>query len=164
MAIYQAINSHLEGDIEKIAKEMCLEINNFGLRQKEVIENISCLGVQTAFKMPRSYVCALDYSYDHGLYDDRNEKACEVSSRLIDYMPKKLTFQMELAKLYTNWRNMSEIIDPAIYISLYMASQHRTLQQTWARLMFAILLAYDADLYFDLPEGLKDDMQHLPMI
>ena len=44
MAIYQAINSHLEGDIEKIAKEMCLEINNFGFRilSRLILRQFNC--------------------------------------------------------------------------------------------------------------------------
>ncbi len=116
-------------------------INSFCVDFKGIVSGIlsSPQGIKNMDQIAGCWIKALDMQYKETRYDDRNEYSALIGSKLIqrnylhDFVQEQSSGYAPLnARLHRTYTF-------GMYLSDYMCREHRTLQQTFSRLVFQYL-------------------------
>ena len=136
------------------------EINSFVFDARSVARQVNTpVGKETASEIEKKAIGVMSYQYRNNLYDGRNE----YSVKLADRITKKLSlepFDPACIHCMTHVRE----VDTPTYLAAKMAYAHRTLQQTWASLMFQFLIRFDKESCAMLDGETLELMNYVPFI
>ncbi len=150
--------------IKELVKAFTTQCNHFGVKTQEIADTIAAddEAKDVFLKFVVTYIKYLRRNYEKGFYDGRNEIACERAFRLAYALGLETTEDEAVG---------FECRSPIRYdiaFAVYMGAEHRTLQQTFSKIVFYMLKEYSK--YSDMiqkaieNDEIQDEFWYMPLI